>query len=115
MKDHQLPLCLDKEIGRRAESAEWDLEMSRRVITARRRRTGLKTVLPAIALAAGIYLVAPLFTENTTRVSMDEFINTQIDGTYKIVFTGSHGGVEYSGKPLSQDIDHLIDTAMDMR
>lgn len=115
MKDHQLPLYLDKEIRRRAESTEWDLEMSRRVITARRRRTALRTVLPAIALVTGIYLIAPLLTENATRVSLDEFINTQIDGTYSIVFTGTHGGAEYTGKPMSQDIDHLIDTAMDMR
>jgi len=113
---------MNQEIDQRLQSPEWDLDVASRVIFLRNKRK--KRNIMAIStggLAACASVMFFSFFVNTSSVEvndLDLFVNKQVDGTHKEVFTGSHSkNIIYAGATESENdpVDYLITNALSMR
>ncbi len=115
-------LVFSEKIRERIESNEWDREIASRVLSAirKRRRRMAATLLTSLATAA-IIVLAFIFVLNSPSApdKIDQFITSQLDGTYKSVFNKSYReslpSILSSQSPPDDDIDILIDETLTMR
>jgi len=122
MKDNSMDDIMKKEIEKRLENDLWDMKMSRRVMS--KRRSGRKKMIysatgSSLALAATVTIIF-MFGFNSSQPAMyDQFISSQIEGTYKKSFekniiqvSSENSG---SGVVFSDDLDDMIDDTLAMR
>lgn len=115
-------LIFSEKIRERLESDGWDRAIASRVLSAMRkkRRRMAATSLTSLTAAAMI-LVASIFVLKSPSAPdrIDQFITSQLDGTYNSVFNTSYReslpSIISSQSPPDDDIDMLIDETLTMR
>jgi predicted PurR-regulated permease PerM len=117
-----MSFIFSEKIRERIESNEWDREIASRVLSAirKKRKRMVAASLTSLATAAMI-LLAFIFVLNSpsTPDKIDQFITSQLDGTFNSVFNKGYreslASLLSSQTPPDDDIDILIDETLTMR
>jgi hypothetical protein len=122
MHVEDMNLVFSEKIRERIESNEWDREIASRVLSAIRKKRKRIAVASLSSLAtAAMIVVAFIFVLNSPSApdKIDQFITSQLDGTYNSVFNKSYReslpSILSSQLPPDDDIDILIDETLTMR
>ena len=122
MKDNETQKNMDREIKKRIESNSWDVMISKNVLkTWKTKRKNIFTaaLIPIAAAALIIFIFFPGDPTPPQRITLDQFITSQVEGTFKRVFKDyykySHSTPDESEGIISDNIDMLIDNTLAMR
>ncbi len=116
--------AFNKKVEDRLRSSEWNMQIARNVLQRRSRR---KYIIAAAGSAASLAMAASLIFailpgfrgETTEGAELNQFVNAQIEGTWKKVFSGN--GIPDDNETIlgqSQDYtstDTLIDETLAQR